>query len=236
MKGREAVVTLRAALPVRSTLEALIPAFAAEHGLLVESTYAPSSQLVGEIHDGDIPDVVVLVREALDGLVAEGFAIAEARVVAHSRLGLAPRPGAALPELASPADFVDQLRAASSIAVSEAGHSGKLFQSLFLKLRIAEDIAGQLHWMPGGLVANALLTGDADIALQQVCELGQVVGVDRVVALPAKLQTDIELVCGTVRRSPDSVHASLLANLVTSAAARERYLLAGLYGDPVADA
>jgi molybdate transport system substrate-binding protein len=68
------------------------------------------------------------------------------------------------------------------------GSSGIYLTGLFDKLGIAAQIRPKAVLVPGGLVAQRLVTGEADLALHQISEILAVPGVTLVGPIPADIQ------------------------------------------------
>ena len=64
---------------------------------------------------------------------------------------------------------------ARSVAYSRLGASGILFAKLIERLGIASDVNAKAQIIPQGFTAEQLVTGEADLAVQQISELKQVV-------------------------------------------------------------
>ena len=63
---------------------------------------------------------------------------------------------------------------ARSVAYSRLGASGILFAKLIERLGIASEINARAVIIPQGFTAEKLVTGEADLAVQQISELKQV--------------------------------------------------------------
>ena len=75
------------------------------------------------------------------------------------------------------------------MAYSRLGASGILFAKLIERLGIASDINAKAQIIPQGFTAEKLVTGEADLAVQQISELKQVGGIEVVGPIPYELQT-----------------------------------------------
>ena len=73
-------------------------------------------------------------------------------------------------------------------ALISGGSSGIYLARLFEKLGIADQIKAKAVLVQGGLVANRIVDGKADIALQQSSELMGVPGVQYVGPIPLDVQ------------------------------------------------
>ena len=131
------------------------------------------------------PDVVILTREGLDEVVREGRVVAESCVdLAGSWVGIAVKAGAIHPDIATEAALRTALLGARSVAYSRLGASGILFAKLIERLGIASDINARAVIIPQGFTAEKLITGEADLAVQQISELKQIEGIEVIGPIP----------------------------------------------------
>src|ERR1700731_853278 len=176
---------------VRSAAEQLFAQFdKASHTLAV--TWGTAPMLVKRIEDGDTADVVILSRGGIDALNKLGkIAPGTDTTLASSGVGIAVKAGAAKPDISTPEALKRTLLAARSIAYSEpsaGGASGVYFAKLLERMGIAEQMKPKTKYPPpGGFSANLLMTGDAELAVQQKPELLHVAGVEIVGLLPGDL-------------------------------------------------
>jgi molybdate transport system substrate-binding protein len=181
---------LMAALAVRGAFEtAIVPAFEADLNIKVVIDWAPTSMIMSKVAAGERADVVVVIADSMDRLVEQRKVDPTSRIeVAHSRLGLAVRRGAAHPDISTVEAFTKALLAARSVAFSESGASGIYFAKLIEKLGIADAIRAKATKIPAGFTAEKLVTGEADLAVQQVSELMVVAGIEIIGKFPEDVQ------------------------------------------------
>jgi molybdate transport system substrate-binding protein len=140
--------------------------------------------LLERLRAGEAADVVILTREGLDEVVREGRVAAESCVdLARSWVGIAVEAGAVHPDISNEAALRAALLSARSVAYSRLG--AKLIE----RLGIASDINAKAQIIQQGFTAEKLLTGEADLAVQQISELKQVGGIEVVGSIPHELQT-----------------------------------------------
>jgi molybdate transport system substrate-binding protein len=216
--------TLRvmAGLAVRGAFEAgIVPAFEASTGVGVEVEWMPTTVIMAKIAAGARADVLVVIADAMDRLVQQGEVDPASRVeVAHSRLGLAVPAGAVHPEIGTVGAFTRALLAARSVAYSRAGASGIYFDKLIERLGIADAIRARATVIPAGFTAEKLLTGEADLAVQQVSELMVVPGVEIVGKFPEELQQVSSFSAAVMRGAANETAAAcFVAGLVSKEAA-----------------
>ena len=181
---------------VRSAAELLFAQFdKAGHKLAV--TWGTAPMLVKRIEDGDTADVVVLSRAGIDALQKQGkIAPGTDITLASSGVGIAVKAGAPKPDISTPEALKRTLLAAKSIAYSEpsaGGASGVYFAKLLERMGIAEQMKPKTKYPPpGGFSANLLMTGEAELAVQQKPELLHVAGVEVIGLLPGDLNVVTE--------------------------------------------
>ncbi|HLG85226.1 MAG TPA: substrate-binding domain-containing protein [Bradyrhizobium sp.] len=183
-------VRLLSTLALQGALVRLGGQFETATGIRIDADFAPTVGLLPRLRGGEAADLVILTREGLDELAAEGRLIADSRTdLARSHVGLAVRAGAPHPDIATPAALRATLLAARSVAYSRIGASGIYFASLIAQLGIAAEINARATVVASGFTAERLISGEADIAIQQISELKQVRGIEVVGPIPPELQT-----------------------------------------------
>lgn len=156
----------------------------------VEISLAPTKALEARIRDGERADAALLTAESIAALAEQGVLDgATARPLAHSRIGIAVKAGAPLPDISDVAALKRLLLEVPSLCYSRAGASGIFFAWLIERLGIAEAVNAKAIVIPQGFTAEKLLTGEASIAFQQISELMEVEGITVVGPLPEGAQT-----------------------------------------------
>lgn len=181
---------LMSTLALAGLLRESAPALEAALGAPVEIEFAPTKALEARIRDGIRADAALLTAESVASLSEEGVLDgATARPLAHSRVGLAVKAGAPLPDISDVAALRKLLLAVPSLCYSRAGASGIFFAGLIERLGIADEVNAKAIVIPQGFTAEKLLTGEAAIAFQQISELMEVDGITIVGPLPEGAQT-----------------------------------------------
>ena len=211
------VVRLLSTLALRGALVQLAAQYQAAKDVTLDADYAPTVGLLKRLRDGEKADVLILTREGLDELVAEGAVVAASRIdLARSYVGLAVKAGAPHPDISTDAALVSALLPARSVAYSKIGASGIYFAELIERLGIAAEINAKAT-ITAGFTAERLVSGEADIAVQQLSELKQVAGVELVGPIPLSLQTAAIFTGGRMASSENADQAdALLAYLASS--------------------
>lgn len=220
---------LMCALAVKAPFDRVVlPEFAASGGK-VEVFWGPTTVIQDKLAGGETTDAVLLTTEAVDVLLATGVLDPATRVeVATSRLGVAVPRGYARPDLSTEASFRQALLDARSVAFSRGGASGIYFAGLIERMGIAESVRSKATIIPAGFTAEKLVSGEADLAVQQISELMVVDGIEIVGPFPDAVQTTMRFSAAAVAGSP-ARHA-VVAFLATLGgdAARAAFLNCGL--------
>src|SRR6202451_2074752 len=182
---------------VRSAAEQLFAQFDGASGHKLAVAWGTAPMLVKRIEGGDSADVVVLSRAGIEALQKQGkIAPGTDTTLASSGVGIAVKAGAPTPDISTPEALKRALLAAKSIAYSEpsaGGASGVYFAKLLERMGIAEEMKPKTKYPPpGGFSANLLMTGEAELAVQQKPELLHVAGAEVIGLLPGDLNVVTE--------------------------------------------
>ncbi|MEJ5991807.1 substrate-binding domain-containing protein [Ramlibacter sp. PS3R-8] len=183
------VLTAGAFKPV---LLALQPAFERQtgHRLVIDNDTAGALQK--RITGGEVFDVVFSSPASLQPLRAAGKLAAEEPLpLARVAIGVAVRKGAPLPDIGSVDAFramVVNARSVAYIDPAAGGSSGIYLDRLFERWGIAPQVRAKAVLVPGGLVAQKVVDGSADIAIHQISEILAVPDAVLVGPLPAEIQ------------------------------------------------
>jgi molybdate transport system substrate-binding protein len=198
----EEVVRVLSTLALKGAITGLAERFEAEHGARIDADFAPTLALLERLRGGEGADVVILTKEALDDLAAEGAVVADSCVdLARSFVGIAVKRGADHPDIATEPALRATLLGARSVAYSRIGASGILFAQLIERLKIAPEINARATIIPSGFTAERLVSGEADLAVQQISELKLVAGIEVVGSIPHHLQTPAVFSAGRLAAS-----------------------------------
>jgi molybdate transport system substrate-binding protein len=222
-------VRLLSTLALMGAVRSLAGKYEAAGGARVDADFAPTLGLLDRLRDGEAADVVILTREGLAELAANGSVVAESCVeLARSFVGLAVKAGAGHPDIATDAALRATLRGARSIAYSGLGASGIFFAQLIAKMGIAAEINARATIVPQGFTAERLVSGEADLAVQQISELKQVTGVEIVGPIPLHLQSAAVFSAGRLAASNKVEQSDRLLKYLASAEAAPALRESGL--------
>jgi molybdate transport system substrate-binding protein len=204
-------------LALKGAVHSLAGQYQAGGGMRIDADFAPTLALLERLRSGESADVVVLTREGLEEVVRQGRVVAESCVdLARSWVGIAVKAGALHPDISTEATLRTALLGARSVAYSRLGASGILFAKLIERLGIASDINGRAVIIPQGFTAEKLVTGEADLAVQQISELKQIEGIEVVGPIPRELQTPAVFSAGRMAATNKPDEADRLLRFLAS--------------------
>ena len=213
----ENVIRLLSTLALKGAVERLAGQYQAATGAKLDADYAPTVGLLKRLREGEKADVLILTREGLDELIGEGAVVAASKVdLARSYVGLAVKAGQPHPDISTEAALRKTLLAARSVAYSKIGASGIYFAELIQRLGLAAEINAKAT-VTAGFTAERLITGEADLAVQQISELKQVAGIEVVGPIPHQLQTAAIFTAGRMASSAKAAQADALLKYLASA-------------------
>lgn len=193
--ARAAELRVLTAGAYKQVLQAAQPAFEREtgHRLVIDNDTAGG--LVRRVNGGEAFDLLVLTAGPLAELARTGAVRAAGdgapRPLARVGIGVAVKQGAARPDIGSVPAFRDALLAARAIATvdpASGGTSGIHLWRTFEAWGIAERLRPRAVLVPGGFSAAKVVSGEAEIAVQQLSELVAVPGVTIVGMVPDEIQ------------------------------------------------
>ncbi|MGH6663500.1 MAG: molybdate ABC transporter substrate-binding protein, partial [Pseudolabrys sp.] len=197
-----AAVALSLALPAANAAEvkvltagafkqvvlALVPNYERQTGNHVTVDNDTTGGLKKRIEGGEAFDIVVVTPAVVDELIASGKVAAGSRVnLASVGVGVVVKAGAPKPDIGTVEKFKQALLKARSVAYidpASGGSSGIYIDKLLQKLGIADQIRPKAKLKKGGLVAELVANGEAELGLHQISEIVPVKGVTLVGPLP----------------------------------------------------
>ena len=222
-------VRVLSTLALAGAVRALAEKYKAISGAHIDADFAPTVRVLERLKDGETADVLILTDEGLAGLIAARSVVAESRVdLARSWVGLAVKAGEPHPDISTEASLRATLLAAHSVAYSRLGASGIFFAQLIVKMGIEKEINARATVSPMGFTAERIVTGEADVAIQQLSELKQVKGIEVVGPLPHHLQTPAVFSAGRMTGSKQVAASELLLKFLSSTEATPALIASGL--------
>jgi molybdate transport system substrate-binding protein len=209
-------VRLVSTLAVMGAMQELIARYQTA-GSPIGADFAPTVALLERLRNREAADLAILTSQGIDDLIAEGIIASGTRTdIARSFVGVAVKAGAPKPDIDTVEGFKDTLLHARTVAYSKIGASGIFFAGLLDRLGIAEAVRTLV--VPTGFTAERLISGEADLAIQQISELMMVPGIDVVGPLPPEIQTVAVFSGGLLARSQHAEYAAALLRSFASPA------------------
>jgi molybdate transport system substrate-binding protein len=212
LPARAADLTVLTAEAFKPVVLATVPAFEARTGVHVVVSNDTAGALVRRIKDGEHFDVIVLSQAGLTDL---GGKAGPGVAVGRAFIGVGVKAGAPRPDIATAGAFKAAMLAARSVAYIDpgsGGSSGLYLAALFRRLGIAEAMAAKSVLIKGGLAAQAVVDGRAEIVVHQISEIMLVPGVDVAGPLPPDVQNETVYVAAIANGAPEAA-ASFVAAL-----------------------
>jgi len=210
MTARPSVV-VSSSLALKGVLEKFKPAFEQSLGARLDLRFDATQAILAGLEASLATDLLVLTAEAMEALRRSGQ-VTQVRSLGSSGVGIAVRAGAAKPDIGSVDALKRALVSARSVAHSKVGASGIYFVELLQRLAIADRVSRVVvEKGPVGLVVAA---GDAEIGVQQLCELAPVPGIDIVGPLPEPVQRYTHFSAGIPANAANPKGASELMTLL----------------------
>jgi molybdate transport system substrate-binding protein len=162
-------------------------------------------------------DVVILARSGLDKLAAQQTVLpATVTDLGLSKIAVAVRAGAPVPDIATPEAVRATLLHAKSVAWSDSA-SGVYVQTTMLdRLGVADQVRPKGRMIPATPVGEIVAQGQAELGFQQLSELKPVKGIRIVGLLPESLQKVTPFSAGVVAYSPHPEEARALIAYLAS--------------------
>ena len=207
-----------------AVVAALAPEFERQTGHHILLAKDTAGALVRRIGAGEAFDIAILTPAAVTQLAPSGKLAAGAGLpLAKVGIGVAVKQGAPAPDIGSVAAFRRALLDARAIAYIDpraGGSSGIYLAQLFATLGVADQVQAKAVLVPGGLVAERVVSGEADLAIHQVSEILAVPGATLVGKLPAEIQNYTVYVGVRANAAHELAAAQALMDLLASPRAR----------------
>lgn len=193
----------------------LVQEWQKQPGREVHSEWGPSmgetrNAIPARLARAEPVDVVIMVGDALDRLMASGQLVPGSKIVlADSTIACAVPKGAARPDIHTVEQLRATLLAAHSVAWSDSASGEYIERELLPHLGIAEQMRGKGRKIAATPVAEIVARKEADFGCQQRSELLPVAGIDIVGDLPDEVQRITQFAAAVVATSPrqDDAHA-----------------------------
>jgi molybdate transport system substrate-binding protein len=172
----------------------LVPEFEKRTGHKVTIENDTAGGVARRIREGEYFDVAVIPPLTLGPFLGGRLVESSAKALARVGIGVAIRQGAPVPDISTVDAWKQSLLKARAIAYTDpasGGTAGTYLAGLFEKMGIAAELRPKTVLVKGGLAAEKLISGEADIAMQPTSELLAVPGAQLVGPIPLEVQTYI---------------------------------------------
>ena len=206
-------------------VEQLTPKFEASSGLHVVLVHGASmgtttTAIPLRLARNEPADVVIMARSELDSLARKGLVVKGSQVdLVRSRIGMAVKAGAPVPDISTVAAFKKTLLAASSIAYSDSASGVYISSEMYKILGIEDAVAPKSRRIPGDPVGGVVAKGEAEIGFQQLSELKPIAGITIVGPIPEDVQKVTIFAAGVAASSRHIDNARALIGFLASTAA-----------------
>ena len=183
---------------MKEAVHDLAPQFERASGHKLSIRYGTAAFLQRDMEASENFDVTVVPAPSIAAVAKAGkLDISTRSDIAHSRIGIAVRKGAPKPDIGTVEAFKRTMLNAKAIAYATVGTSGVHFIAVCERLGIANEVKAKSKTLPGGVLAEFVVKGEAELAIQQISELLPVEGVELVGPFPAELQLVTTYVAAT---------------------------------------
>lgn len=202
----------------------LAPKFEKQTGIHIDSVWGPSMGVTPgaipvRLARGEPADVVIMVRSELDVLAKEALVIEGSQMnLVRSRIGMAVRAGASVPDISTVAALRRTLLRAKSVAYSDSASGVYVANGLYRKLGIEKELAIKSRKIPATPVGEVVARGKAQVGFQQMSELKPVQGITIVGPIPDEVQKVTIFAAGIVAKSTRPAQARALILFLASSA------------------
>lgn len=197
-------ITILASTGVSSMMKVVLSDFEKKTGHHIKVSYDTSNLLMKRIQAGEAVDLVILTAPLIDELAQSGKIASGSRLdLAKSGIGVAIQSGKTKPDISSPEALKKALLETNSVAYTATGASGIYFSKVIDQLGIGDQIRAKSKTPAGGIIAEIVAKGDAEMGVQMISELTGVRGTQLVGPLPGNLQMFTIFSAGMMKDAKD---------------------------------
>src|SRR5262249_36482952 len=148
------------------------PEFERATGHRIAVSIDVAAAMVRRFDAGEPCDLLVVIENQLDGLIAKGKILAASRtVLARSGIGVEVRKGARKPDISSVDAFRRAVLEAKSIAYLKEGASGVYLAGLFDQMGIAKAIEPKLTRPDTDIVSKLVAEGKVELGIVVITQI-----------------------------------------------------------------
>lgn len=169
----------------------LVAAWQKQTGHTVTIENDTAGNIAKRVEAGEYFDIVVIPPLVLGPFLGNRLDQSSAKPLASVGIGVVVRAGATKPDISNIASWKQALLNARSVAYvdpASGGSSGIYLAKRFEEMGIADQLKARTVLVKGGLVAEKVASGEAEIGMQQISELMAVPGVTVVGPIPLEVQ------------------------------------------------
>lgn len=152
-----------------------------------------------KVQAGEIADLLIANAGNIDALIKDRKVTGDRIDIAKAQVGLSIKAGQPRPDISTPEAVKRALLDAKAVSYSAGGLSGTAFENVLAKLGIAEQIKAKAK--NASPAAKLVVSGEADIAVQQISELIAVEGAELLGPLPGALDQVTQFSMGVLADS-----------------------------------
>ncbi len=178
---------------MQTVIEELAPKFERASGHTLALAFATGGATVKRAQDGESIDVVISLRDGIDGLAKDSKVVTgSVSALASAGISVAIRKGAQKPDISTADTLKRALLAAKSVTYlnpTDGGASGIHFAKVLEKLGIAGEMKSKTMLAPkASAIGPMVASGEAELGILQYQLLFAVPGIDIAGPLPGELQ------------------------------------------------
>jgi molybdate transport system substrate-binding protein len=213
---------------LKSTMEALVPSLEQEGHMNIQISFNSTNLLLDSFKNGSAADVIIVTKEAIDDLIKQNTLLVPRVDIASTSVGLAMKTGTPTIVLKDAQALKEFLIQSESIAYTTTGVSGQYIGQMIDKLGLKQTLASKTKLIPGGLAAELIVSGQAQVALQNLSELRAVPGTVVIATLPPELQLVTTFSSGTFASSKQTALAQKFSQMMQGDHAKKVLITKGL--------
>lgn len=202
----------------KQVVVAMAPVFQARTGHTLDIQNDTAGALTKRIAAGETFDVLILTPAGLKTLAQNGVVDgASIMPLAKVAIGVAVKAGATKPAIGTVDEFKQALLQAKHVAYIDpqsGGSSGIYLDQLFQRMGLSDMLRPKAVLVPGGLVAERLVSGQADLAIHQISEILPVQGAELVGPIPEAIQNYTYYAAALSERSKSSEPAKAFLSVL----------------------
>jgi molybdate transport system substrate-binding protein len=211
----------------KGVVAALRPAFEKQTGAEVDGTFGAVGMMKDALLAGAPCDVIILTAALIDGLVADGHAVAgTAAALGRVATGIAVPTGDAAPDVSDGPALAAALKAARAIYIPDPVKStaGIHVVDMLRRLGIHDEVAPYIKPFPNGATAMAAMAKERapnSIGCTQVTEILYTEGVTLTAPLPEGFGLETIYTAGVASRTADEGRARRFVELLSGPSSAE---------------